>query len=101
MIYLRKFDQQRYAILRGDYKLVIPSKDGAPHLYNLKEDVGEKRNLLSAHPELATDLQRRLDEWTSELVDPAFLGLIHSKEFQRNQMKKREAAAKKKNQSSD
>ena len=50
-IYLRKFDQQRYAVRRGDYKLVLHGTgEKKPVLFNLAQDIGEKNNIHSALP---------------------------------------------------
>ena len=77
-IYLRKYDQQRYAIRYHDYKLVIHKANAKPQLYELSEDIGETNNIANAHPEKLEQLGKILNEWTSELQDPAFLGLTHS-----------------------
>ncbi|NDV61495.1 sulfatase-like hydrolase/transferase [Puniceicoccales bacterium CK1056] len=86
-IYLRKFDQQRYAIRKDDFKLVIPGPDKAPLLFNLEKDIGEQRNILSSHKDIAKELDEMRLEWSSELMDPRFLGLIHSESWQRNRNK--------------
>ncbi len=77
-IYLRKFDQQRYAVRRGDYKLVIPEEGQPPVLFNLAEDIGETTNILHAFPEKAEELEALRKQWNAELMDPRFLGLIHT-----------------------
>jgi hypothetical protein len=55
-IYLRKFDQQRYAIRRGDYKQVVPFKGGKSQLYNLKNDIGETKNLALQKQDVLAEL---------------------------------------------
>ncbi|MBR8538217.1 sulfatase [Carboxylicivirga sediminis] len=77
-IYLRKFDQQRYCVRDGDYKLVMHNNGKTKELYNLSEDIGEQNNLADKMPEKVKQLELILNEWTSELIDPTFLGLIHS-----------------------
>ena len=53
------------ALRAGDWKLV-EFFDGAPlELYNLKEDIGESRNLAEEHPDRAHQLQAMLSEWRS------------------------------------
>jgi len=37
-------------------------KDESPALYNLKEDIGETRNVITQHPEIAARLAKALDE---------------------------------------
>lgn len=77
-IYLRKFDQQRYAVRRNDHKLVIPGKDEKAQLFNLAKDIGETNNIADSSPEQAKNLEELRQQWTAELVEPKFLGLIHT-----------------------
>jgi 5-bromo-4-chloroindolyl phosphate hydrolysis protein len=37
-------------------------------LYNLKDDLGEKVNLLAKNPEKAKELQQKLDQWRKEVI---------------------------------
>jgi len=74
-IFIRKFDQQRYAIRCGDHKLVIPAKTSRPQLFDLSADIGEAKNLAWEKPDTVEQLQKRLNEWNSTLIEPAFLGL--------------------------
>lgn len=51
------------AIRARDWKL-IEFFDGSPlELYNLKQDIGESRNLAAERPDLADRLKRQLAEW--------------------------------------
>jgi len=84
-IYLRKFDQQRYAIRSGDYKQVIPFEGGKPQLYNLKNDIGETKNLALQEPDTLAKLEALRKTWSAELIDPIFQGLIHLPSFQKKQ----------------
>ena len=77
-IYLRKFDQSRYALRQGDYKLVIAWKGAKPQLYNLKNDLAETKNIAADHPERVQELDGFRKKWDSELIDPVFLGLTSS-----------------------
>lgn len=69
------------AIRRGDWKLVRydPTADGATgratdaKLYNLKDDIGETRDLIQAQPQKAKELQAAWDKW-NELNVPALWG---------------------------
>jgi len=47
----------------GDYKLIEFFEDGRVELYNLKEDLGEKKDLAAAMPEKAAQLRRKLADW--------------------------------------
>ena len=51
------------AIRAGDYKLIEFYEDGALELYNLKDDIGETRNLAGEMPEQAKELHDRLAAW--------------------------------------
>jgi arylsulfatase A len=54
-------------IREGDYKLIKRYRDGELELYNLSDDLGEKKNLAGQSPELAKSLERRLDVWLREI----------------------------------
>jgi arylsulfatase A-like enzyme len=54
------------SVRAGDHKLIEFFEDpGAPglELYNLREDVGEERNLAGDMPDLAAELHAKLVEW--------------------------------------
>jgi len=60
------------AIRQGDYKLVERYEDGEVHLYNLKDDIGEKSNLVAEKPELVQKMRKNLHAWYRS-VDAQFL----------------------------
>ena len=60
------------AIRIGDYKLFERYEDGTVHLYNLKEDIGEQKDLASSMPEKVTEMRKKLHLWYKE-VDAKFL----------------------------
>lgn len=60
------------AIRMGDYKLFERYEDGRVHLYNLKDDVGETRDLASQMPERTQEMRDRLHAWY-KTVDAQFL----------------------------
>ncbi len=51
------------AVRKGDFKLIEFFEDGRLELYNLKEDVGERRNLAPEMPQKAKELQGLLARW--------------------------------------
>jgi arylsulfatase A len=55
------------AIRLGNYKLIRRYDDGSLELYDLAEDIGEKRNLSSELPEVAARLNRKLGKWLGEV----------------------------------
>lgn len=61
-----KFGQQ-WAIRKGDWKLLV-ARGGSmmPELYNLADDIGEKKDLASEKPELVASLQADYKVWLAE-----------------------------------
>ncbi len=51
------------AIRMGDYKLIEFYEDGRLELYNLREDIGEQRNLADSMPDKARAMRQRLEAW--------------------------------------
>ena len=51
------------SIRQGDYKLIEFFEDGTLELYNLKDDPGEKKNLVATMPEKAEELHALLRQW--------------------------------------
>jgi len=54
------------AVREGDWKLIEYFEDGALELYNLADDVGERRNLAEIEREKAQALRETLVAWRSE-----------------------------------
>ena len=54
-------------IRAGDWKLLEFFEDGRLELYNLKDDLGEKKNLAAAMPEKARELREKLATWRREI----------------------------------
>jgi len=54
----------------GDFKLMEFIEDGRLELYNLREDIGEKRNLAADMPDHARDLHARLNAWRERIKAP-------------------------------
>ena len=54
------------AVRVGDWKLVERYEDGRVHLYNLRQDPGETRDLASENPDRVTDLRARLHRWYAD-----------------------------------
>lgn len=51
------------AVRRGDFKLIHFFKKDRAELYNLREDIGETRDLSAGHPEMTQDLLNLLKRW--------------------------------------
>lgn len=55
------------AVRLGDFKLIEFFEDNHIELYNLKEDLGEQRNLAASMPEKAAALRGMLHAWQKEV----------------------------------
>jgi arylsulfatase A len=51
------------AIRKGDYKLIEFYEDGRLELFNLKDDIGERQNLVRTEPKKAAELDTMLKRW--------------------------------------
>lgn len=60
------------AVRMGDWKLIERLEDGRVHLFNLKEDVGEKNDLAQQQEQRVSFMRRKLHAWYKE-VDAKFL----------------------------
>lgn len=58
------------AIREGDWKLQEFFENGRIELYNLKEDIGEARNLAESQPDKARALHARLQSWRESVHAP-------------------------------
>jgi arylsulfatase A-like enzyme len=54
----------------GDWKLMEFLEDGRLELYNLKDDIGETKNLAQSNPEKARELYGKLVAWRKEINAP-------------------------------
>lgn len=57
-------------IRKGDWKLIENYEDGRLELYNLKDDLGEKRNLANACPYKRNELKDELYRWKEAVHAP-------------------------------
>ncbi len=55
------------AIRQGDWKLIEFFEDGRLELYNLKEDIGETKNLTQSKPQKAKELHQKLLTWRTSV----------------------------------
>lgn len=60
------------AVRMGDWKLIERFEDGRAHLYNLRDDVGERNDLAGRHPDRVAHLRDKLHAWYKQ-VDAKFL----------------------------
>lgn len=77
-IFLRKYDNRSFAVRHGDLKLVTTNWDAHKELYNLRDDIGEEVDIASKYPDELNRIDSIRANWNEQLMDPAFLGLIHT-----------------------
>jgi arylsulfatase A-like enzyme len=58
-----------YAVRKGDWKLVRYDATGTK-LYNLKDDIGESKDLFAKEPKVVRELQSAWERWNAELAPP-------------------------------
>jgi len=58
------------AIRDGDWKLLEFFEDNRLELYNLREDIGERNNLATTHPDLTQQLANKLSTWRKSVNAP-------------------------------
>ncbi|MCX7007098.1 MAG: DUF4976 domain-containing protein [Kiritimatiellaeota bacterium] len=54
----------------GDWKLMEYFEDGHLELYNLKDDIGETKNLAQAMPDKAQELHKKMLAWRAAINAP-------------------------------
>jgi arylsulfatase A-like enzyme len=70
-LYWRTGGGEQLAIRAGDWKWVRQGQ-GPAMLFNLREDLGEARDVIATHHERAKELEAAALAWNSELVAPLF-----------------------------
>jgi len=60
------------SIRMGDWKLIERYEDGRVHLYNLKNDIGERNDLAEQYPDKVNMMRKKLHTWYKQ-VDAKFL----------------------------
>lgn len=55
------------AIRSGDWKLIEFHEDSRLELFNLRDDLGETRNLAATHPDIACNLRDALRRWRGDV----------------------------------
>lgn len=61
--YHSPIDSPYSAVRAGDWKLVHFFEDDRAELFNLKDDIGETKNLAAANPQRVAELRGKLDAW--------------------------------------
>ena len=67
LFFFRSYEDQYCAIMKGDWKL-IKYHSGLFEFYNLKNDIGETKNLFNIETKRANKMKKELAEWEKEVV---------------------------------
>jgi hypothetical protein len=67
MFHFPSYDCPQSAIRLGEYKFLIDWETEEGYLFNLAEDLGESRNLVTELPEKAAELRRKLMGYLAEV----------------------------------
>ncbi len=68
---VRKGDWKYYRVSRGEGPTPYRFVPGE-YLYNLRDDIGEQRNLAQKQPEIFSELRAAYEAWDAELMEPAW-----------------------------
>jgi len=92
-LFWKMHDRDLYVARNGNGAFKIMTKPNGNELYNLDEDMSEKRNLLKSNTNRETyeALLQELEAWKKEMKDPAFLGLGQVKEYWEIQRQRKES----------
>jgi arylsulfatase A-like enzyme len=63
----------QYAVRQGDWKLLRPSIDDSPLLFNLAADLSEQNNLAAQHPDKVRELHKLWDAWNAKNEQPRWI----------------------------
>ena len=85
------------AIRKSDFKLIEFYEDGYVELYNLREDIGERKNLARALPDKTAELRREFAAWRKSagaqmpVPDPANYDPAKTEEWMRDRFQRQSA----------
>ncbi len=58
----------KFATRRGNWKLILESPNDKPQLFDLANDIGETKNIAPKHPEIVSELHKKLEDWYTEVT---------------------------------
>jgi arylsulfatase A-like enzyme len=79
VLYWRNFNAERFAIRTVQDKMIADPKQH--YLFNIENDISEKRNHASENIDLLNDLKERINNWKRLLKDPLFMGLMEDETY--------------------
>jgi arylsulfatase A-like enzyme len=73
-IYLRRGDGIQFSMREGDYK-IVQTRNEPLQLFNLREDIGETKDLAASEPERLAAMKEAYDAWAAQTIDPILEGM--------------------------
>jgi len=70
----RAYEDLYVSVREGDWKL-LAYRSGTLKLYNIAEDIGEKNDVATAHPEKVAELKTKLINWEKEMGVEKYSGV--------------------------
>ena len=67
-----KWDAQEGAARLGDDKLVVLEKESTTALYQLSDDIGEKKDVAGSNTKDVERINEAFETWKKQLIDPVF-----------------------------
>lgn len=80
-LFWRHYDLNVFAVRSGANKMMI--RQDSTSLFDLNHDIGEKTNLAKQHQKQVNALNKQLQRWKNQIIDPIFLGLNQDAEYSR------------------
>lgn len=81
VLFWRMYDRNLFAVRSAVSKMVI-SKENT-ELFDVNNDIAEKNNLAGAQKKQVNALNKQLQRWKNQIIDPLFLGLNQDAEYSR------------------
>jgi arylsulfatase A-like enzyme len=88
-LFWRHYDQKNYAVLDNSGVKEVILKDSVIHLFDLKTDLSEKKNIAVDDRKTTELLRGEIKKWEVNTVPPAFYGLNQEEQYNREHKEKK------------
>ena len=66
---IQALDGNAVGVRTGERKMIRADWEKSPHLFDLRSDPGETRDLFYVYPEVANRLRKKLDDWEKSIAN--------------------------------
>jgi len=87
-LFWRHYDQKNYAVLDNSGVKEVILKDSVIHLFDLRTDLAEKKNIASDDRKTTEQLKAEIKKWEANTVQPLFYGLNQEEQYNKEQKEK-------------